>query len=268
MVVGLPLLFSCVAVKSSVKRAGTTAQIEVLGQHRDGRKHCTRNILTAVGSIGDDTEYVKLQRGDILVIVDVLSFSPRQPSPLCMLEAPFIPAPLRKMPQHLPSTSEVRRPVLAMMCPNEGAFRSPLRPIFTSNLARRASWEPPNGATCSRYASQVPFLFAGALVNAKAVATVVSSLLEQKALSVTVIACGERWKTPSEDGELRVALEDYLGAGAILSYLPQEKSPEARVCEGAFVHVRDELHAMLWECGSGRELGNKDLGWKSSTLHT
>jgi phosphosulfolactate phosphohydrolase-like enzyme len=49
-------------------------------------------------------------------------------------------------------------------------------------------------------------------------------------ISVTVIACGERWNIPSEDGELRMALEDYLGAGAILSYLPYEKSPEARAC--------------------------------------
>jgi 2-phosphosulfolactate phosphatase len=106
----------------------------------------------------------------------------------------------------------------------------------------------------------MPVRFHGALVNAQAVAAVVSSLLEQKALSVTVIACGERWKTPSEDGALRVALEDYLGAGAILSYLPQEKSPEARVCAGAFVQVRDDLHTLLWECGSGRELREKGFG--------
>jgi 2-phosphosulfolactate phosphatase len=112
----------------------------------------------------------------------------------------------------------------------------------------------PNGATCSRYAQQVPFLFVGTLVNARAVATAVSSLLEEHDLSVTVIACGERWSTPSEDGELRMALEDYLGAGAILSYLPYEKSPEARVCEGAFIQARDQLEALLWECGSGREL--------------
>jgi len=118
----------------------------------------------------------------------------------------------------------------------------------------------PNGATCSRYAGQVPFLFVGALVNAQAVAAVISSLLDRSDLSVTVIACGERWKTPSEDGELRVAIEDYLGAGAVLSYLRQEKSPEARVCEGAFVQVRDELDALLWECGSGRELGEMGFG--------
>jgi 2-phosphosulfolactate phosphatase len=103
------------------------------------------------------------------------------------------------------------------------------------------------------------------LVNAKAVAVAVSLLLKQGNLSVTVIACGERWKILSEDGELRFAVEDYLGAGAILSYLEQEKSPEARVCEGAFVQVRDDLDTILWECASGREL--REMGFGVDVQH-
>jgi len=98
------------------------------------------------------------------------------------------------------------------------------------------------------------------VVNAQAVAAVVSALLEQEHLAVTVIACGERWNPPSEDGALRVAVEDYLGTGAILSYLRHEKSPEARVCEGAFVQVRDDLDALLWECASGPELRQMGFG--------
>lgn len=123
----------------------------------------------------------------------------------------------------------------------------------------------PNGATCSRYGEQVPYLFIGALVNARAVAAVISSLAEQENLAVTVIACGERWQTPSEDGTLRVAIEDYLGAGAILSYLQGAKSPEACVCEGAFVQVRAELESILWDCGSGRELREK--GFATDVQH-
>ena len=115
----------------------------------------------------------------------------------------------------------------------------------------------PNGGTCSYYGRKVPYLFVGALVNARATAAAITSLLAHSNLCVTVIACGERWKTPSEDGELRIAIEDYLGAGAILSYLSCEKSPEARVCEGAFVAAQKELAALLWDCGSGRELREK-----------
>lgn len=32
------------------------------------------------------------------------------------------------------------------------------------------------------------------------------------------------------------------------------------MCEGAFLQVQDELHALLWECGSGRELREKGCG--------
>jgi len=60
-----------------------------------------------------------------------------------------------------------------------------------------------------------------------------------------------------DDGELRVAIEDYLGSGAILSYLPFSKSPEARVCEAAFVGARGQLKELLQESVSGRELRQK-----------
>lgn len=199
------------------------------------------------------------ERGDILVIVDVLSFSTATITAVhaggfiypCSLEEDAL-----ALAQHIGGEAAVNRYDVSQ----RGRFSLSPATFLRLEPGTRVVLDSPNGATCSRYAGQVPFLFVGALVNAKAVAAVVSSLLERTALSVTVIACGERWKTPSEDGELRVALEDYLGAGAILSYLPQEKSPEARVCEGAFVQVRDELHAMLWECGSGRELREKGFG--------
>jgi len=121
----------------------------------------------------------------------------------------------------------------------------------------RIALASPNGATCARHASAVPILFVGALVNARAVGMGVAQWLETTNLSVTVLACGERWPTPSDDGELRFAIEDYLGAGAILSCLPQTKSPEALLCAGAFVLAAPILEEMLLECGSGRELQGK-----------
>jgi 2-phosphosulfolactate phosphatase len=32
------------------------------------------------------------------------------------------------------------------------------------------------------------------------------------------------------------------------------------VCEGAFLQVQNDLEAMLWECGSGRELRARGFG--------
>jgi len=116
-----------------------------------------------------------------------------------------------------------------------------------------------NGATCAQYARQIPYLFAGALVNAKAVGSAVASLLSQTNLAATVIACGERWPQANEDGELRFAIEDYLGAGAILSHLSSELSPEAALCRKAFASLLpDELPRILRDCGSGKELIQTD----------
>lgn len=79
------------------------------------------------------------------------------------------------------------------------------------------------------------------------------------------MACGERWS----DGALRFALEDYLGAGAILSALRLEGAgelePEASVCAAAFDASRDHLERHIQECPSGLEL--RKLGKADDLAH-
>ncbi len=67
---------------------------------------------------------------------------------------------------------------------------------------------------------------------------------------ISIIPAGERW----QDGTLRPALEDLLGAGAILHLLPGTKSPEAEMAVAAYHHFADDLRSALWHCGSGKEL--------------
>ena len=122
----------------------------------------------------------------------------------------------------------------------------------------RVALRSPNGATCARYGRVAPALFAGALVNASAVAAAVERAGADRA--VTVVACGERWPEPNEDGALRFAIEDYLGAGAVLAALGGPASPEAQVCVAAFLGARADLAAILWECASGRELREQGFG--------
>jgi 2-phosphosulfolactate phosphatase len=204
------------------------------------------------------------ERGDILVIVDTLSFSTAVVTAVHYggLIYPCSPEEdAEALAQQIGGEAAVfRRDV-----PERGRFSLSPATYLHLEVGTRVVLASPNGATCSRYAGQVPSLLVGALVNAKAVAAAVSLLLKQGNLSVTVIACGERWKILSEDGEMRIAVEDYLGAGAILSYLEHEKSPEARVCEGAFVQVRDDLDTILWECASGREL--REMGFGVDVQH-
>ncbi|WMX48696.1 2-phosphosulfolactate phosphatase [Streptomyces roseicoloratus] len=70
---------------------------------------------------------------------------------------------------------------------------------------------------------------------------------------VVVIAAGERWP----DGSLRPALEDLLGAGAIIDALESRGvgplSPEAAAARGCFVQTADVVSAVA-AGSSGREL--------------
>ncbi|MBD1904278.1 2-phosphosulfolactate phosphatase [Funiculus sociatus GB2-A5] len=205
------------------------------------------------------------ERGDIIVIVDTLSFST---AVACAVHHGGIVYPCSKtedvaaFAQRISGEASVNRRDV----PDKGRFSlSPLTYLGLES-GTRIVLASPNGATCSRLSGQVSYLFTGALVNAAAVATAVSQVMSTTNLSVTVIACGEQWSIPSSEGQLRVAIEDYVGAGAILSYLEYEKSPEARVCEGSFRYIQKHLEETLWECGSAREL--RESGFEADVQHS
>jgi 2-phosphosulfolactate phosphatase len=198
-------------------------------------------------------------RGDVLVVVDVLSFAS---ATITAIEHGAIIYPCRhdEDPAIVAERVGGEAAVGRRDVPHSGRFSlSPLTYLH-AGPGTRIVLGSPNGATCSRYASQVPYLFVGALLNAAAVAAAITSVLKTTEHCVTLLACGERWTTPSEDGELRFAIEDLLGAGAILARLPFAKSPEARVCEDTFTSAQADLATVLWECGSGRELRERGFG--------
>jgi 2-phosphosulfolactate phosphatase len=114
----------------------------------------------------------------------------------------------------------------------------------------------PNGATLS-LATGSTTTFAGCLRNASAVAEATAAVAAVASTAaaasgsqrITVIPAGERW----EDGSLRPALEDWLGAGAVLYYLPGRRSPEAEAAVAAFLRFRENLYDTLITCPSGKE---------------
>lgn len=107
----------------------------------------------------------------------------------------------------------------------------------------------PNGSTLS-LATGDTITFAACLRNARAVAHAAQSAGK----SIAVIPAGERW---IPDFSLRPALEDWLGAGAVIRYLRGNKSPEAQSAELAFSHFQDKLMSTLQSIGSGIELIEK-----------
>jgi 2-phosphosulfolactate phosphatase len=105
----------------------------------------------------------------------------------------------------------------------------------------------PNGARITLdAAARSDVLLAACLRNAEAVATTA----ERLGRTINVIACGERW--PS--GALRPALEDALGAGAVLAHLAGRRSVEAKAFVTLFEHHKAELRELLAQTSSGREL--------------
>lgn len=105
----------------------------------------------------------------------------------------------------------------------------------------------PNGSTCAALgAAAGATVVAACLRNAGAVA---AWLDERAAAPVTVIACGERWP----DGSLRPALEDILGAGAVVAGLPGTRSPEAAAAAAVWRDAESRLPDVLAACASGRE---------------
>jgi 2-phosphosulfolactate phosphatase len=190
-----------------------------------------------------------------LVIVDVLSFST---AVTVAVEAGIRVFPYPRHDDAAAAFARRRRAVLAA----EGRSASPDAPWSLSPAAvRRAPFTPrlvlpsPNGsAIAASAAATATEVIAACLRNA--IAT--GRWLARRGLGtpdhpVAVIAAGERWP----DGRLRPALEDLLGAGAVIAALTHQGagplSPEAVAARGCY-EVTPDIAAAIAASASGREL--------------
>jgi 2-phosphosulfolactate phosphatase len=186
--------------------------------------------------------------GGVVIIVDVLRFT-------TAVEA-AVGAGLTVFPYRWRDDSAVdfAASVGGVLADNPDVTGSSLSPIRLLKLKSGTAvvLPSPNGSTCAVEASDAgATVVAGCLRNASAVARWARS----QQTPVAVVAAGERWP----DQSLRPAVEDLLGAGAILSRLRGSTSPEARAAVGAFRALADDLPQLLEASASGRELIEK--GW-------
>lgn len=197
----------------------------------------------------------------VVVVVDVLRFTT---AVCCALESGAVVLPYRWKDDTAAAYSHSRRAVLAGLRERGEPSLSPTD-LLTAAPGTRLVLPSPNGSTIAARAAElgIPHVIAGSLRNATAVAHAARRLCGGGPISV--IAAGERWH--HSDGPLRPAVEDMLGAGAVLTALDPSAavgqprcSAEAAAARAAFMAARPRLAQVLADCASGRELIAR--GWE------
>jgi 2-phosphosulfolactate phosphatase len=185
---------------------------------------------------------VEAVAGDVVVVIDVLRFTTAVDAGVSRGAVVF---PCRWKDAHAKEFALQKRAVLADSDDPSGISLSPIA-LLALNAGDRVVLPSPNGSTCALVASESgATVVASCLQNFSAVAAWVND----QASTVTVVACGERWP----DGSLRPSLEDYLGAGAVISALSGSRSPEAEVAALAWEASQPHVVDIITSCVSGKE---------------
>ncbi|MEA1650693.1 2-phosphosulfolactate phosphatase [Nitrospirillum sp. BR 11164] len=187
-------------------------------------------------------------RAAVLVIVDVLSFSTAVEIATgrgaAILPFPYGDAAAAQ------AAAEEAGAVLAAPRNAGGQLSLSPRSLTTITSGTRLMLPSPNGSRLS-LAGGTATVLAGCLRNATAVAQRARMLAGGG--DIAVIPAGERWP----DGSLRPAVEDLLGAGAVVAALDLPLSAEARVARDAYRAAGPDLADIIRGTRSGRELA----GW-------
>jgi 2-phosphosulfolactate phosphatase len=179
----------------------------------------------------------------VFAIVDVLSFSTCV-ALACARGAEVLPYPWKD--GGAVAYAAARGALLAGARGAPGALTLSPASLAAVPAGTRLVLPSPNGSELSFAAARLGQVYAGSLRNAASVAVRLAAL----AGPIAIVAAGERWP----DDSLRPALEDLVGAGAIIAHLHGRVSPEAALARSAFEHVAGALERTLLDCASGREL--------------
>ncbi|HEY9879053.1 MAG TPA: 2-phosphosulfolactate phosphatase [Leptolyngbyaceae cyanobacterium] len=178
---------------------------------------------------------------DVIIVVDVLSFS------TCVDIANHQGAIVYPYAWKDESAKTFAQSLKAELADKRGSSRYSLSPASLLSLSKgiRLVLPSPNGSALSLAAGGTPTL-AGCLRNCRAVALAAMTYGPQ----IAVVPAGEKWS----DGSLRPCFEDWIGAGAIISYLEGNLSPEAYAAIATYERIQPDLERLIKQCGSGKEL--------------
>ena len=177
------------------------------------------------------------------IIVDVLSFT------TCVsiaLGREAIVYPYRWKGPTAEAFAEERQAIVAEMRDVKGAHSLSPKSLLNLTAGTRIVLPSPNGATLAVEASELGDVLAASFRNC----TAVSEYANKMEMPIAVIAAGEQWP----NGYMRVAYEDFIGAGAVIAKLTGKISPEAQCAANAFAAAQNDLQQTLRDSGSGYEL--------------
>lgn len=191
---------------------------------------------------------------DVLIIIDVLSYSTCLD--IAISKGAFI-YPFKYKDDSAAKYAKSIGAELANQDRNSTGYT--LSPLSLKNIPSdtKLVLPSPNGATLSLATGSVQTI-CGGLRNAKAVAEYAMSVGK----NISVIPAGEKWQETFNEqyeskGSLRFALEDLVGAGAIISFLKGSLSPESKSALAVFESVKNNLKEEIKKCSSGKELIEK-----------
>ncbi|BAY30281.1 putative lipoprotein [Nostoc carneum NIES-2107] len=179
---------------------------------------------------------------DVIIIVDVLSFSTA--TEIATNKGAIIYPYQWRDDSAIDYAKSVKAELSQGRWAKEGYSLSPVS-LTKIPAGTRLVIPSPNGSTLTLLTGNTPTI-AGCLRNCAAVA----KFAQKYGSKISVIAAGEKW----EDGTLRPAFEDLIGAGAILSCLHGSLSPEAETAVTTFAAFQHDLLGYLKKCSSGKEL--------------
>lgn len=181
---------------------------------------------------------------DVIIIVDVLSFS------TCVdvaVSRGAVILPYIYRDESAPQYAAEQGALLALKDRvTAGGYSLSPTSLTTIPSGTRLVLPSPNGSTLSLRAAGYTTTLTACLRNATAAAYSAA----RGRSTISVIAAGELW----DDGSLRPAWEDFVGAGAVIAHLPGLRSPEAQAACDVFIQAKRQLPQLLRDCSSGREL--------------
>ena len=193
------------------------------------------------------------ENADVIVVVDVLSFGTTVG--LAVEQGLEV---LLASPEGAADVAALHRATVAGVRGSAGPSLSPAS-MTSGNLSgiERLVLPSPSGSRVSAALAEHPAtVVAGSLRNRTAIAKWALEKQGDKGdrFTVAVIASGEQ----RDDGSTRFAIEDLLGAGAVIDALADVGidycSPEAAAASAAFTGLRNATGHLIGASASGREL--------------